>query len=262
MKEQAMSGPARSSTAAAEILESGDIYFLYRPRVQHESAQDIEDVQRMHIVFKPEGRQLYRMAAIGRKRLPEIEAHERHWGFIEKVAHSADEIRRELGEAHYPTATRGERTRPAARPAGEGVYAFVQAGRSMHLVYALELPKRPGPVQRDLGLEAEGSFVVSIKNPERGAPPGVGLSEARKAEYPEEKQAEFGSRRFAPSDPGLLDYEGAEFVLIGARRDAEEAYRVELQTEVESLDTAEIVRDLRLRRRDRLLEPLLSGAWA
>lgn len=247
---------------STRILESGDVYFFYRPKVQHDEAHGIGDVEHLHIVFKPEDRHLYRMVSIGRKRLPDVERHERNWGFVEKVARSADEIRRDLAEQHYETKTRGERTRPAARPAGEGVYAFVQTGRNMHLVYALELPKRPGPVQDALGIDGEASFAVSIKNPERAAPPGVGLPEEKKADYPESKQAEFGPRRFAPSDPTLLDYEGAEFLLVGARRNPEQAYGVELETEPENLNTAEIVKDLRLRREQRPLEPLLKGEWA
>src|SRR3546814_11891774 len=45
---------------------------------------------------------------------------------------------------------------------------------------------------------------------------------------------------FATEDPKLLDYEGAEIVLIGARPNPEEAYGADLEPEHESADTADI----------------------
>lgn len=245
-----------------EIVESGDVFFLYRPKVEHEKAEGPEDVERFDMVLKPENRDLYRLIVIGRKRLPEIDDHERNWGFVETVTYAAEQMKDELHEKHYETKTRGERTRPAARPAGEGVYAFVRKGRNGYFVYALELPKAPGPVQRSLEIAPEGSFAVAIKNPDREGPSSAGLDEQREARYPPEKQAEFGNRRFVPVDPALLDYEGAEFVMIGARHDPERAYGIELETEPETLDTAEIVRTLRLKRKENPVEPLLTGGWA
>lgn len=85
-----------------------------------------------------------------------------------------------LGEDHYDTKTRGERVRPAARPAGEGVYVLARTGSKMHLAYALELPDKPGPVQKQLNIEPEASFALSIKNPEKGSPRNTGLTAPRR----------------------------------------------------------------------------------
>ena len=244
-----------------EIVEKGDIYFFYRPKVETEEAAGIEDVQRFHLVLRPHRKPRFRLITIGRKRLPDIGQHERTWGFVDLVTDSADSIAEAMRERNYQTKTRGERTLPAARPAGVGVYAFVEAGNKLFLVYELELPKKPGAVQRELKIPPQASFAISIKNPEAPAPPGVGLSEEQQAHYPKKLQREFDGRRFATEDVSLLDFEGAEFVIVGARLNAEQELQIELPAESEALDTADIVRNLRIDRKRQPLEPLLQGRW-
>src|SRR3546814_11753327 len=119
------------------------------------------------MVLKPDGSDRYRMIVIGRKRMPDITEHERNWGFVETVARSAKDIEKALRRETYETKTRGERLRPAARAAGEGVYAIVNKDKDMHLAYALELPERPGAVQKALNIAPEAIFVPSDKNHER-----------------------------------------------------------------------------------------------
>lgn len=182
-----------------QILEQGSIYFTYRPAVDTHDPDGLEDVARFHMILVPRGKTLYRLAVIGRKRLPDIDKHERNWGFIEAVKESPREVAEALQEQQAETETRGERTYPANRPAGEGVYIFYQRDRTMRLVYALTQPEKPGPVQEALNIPTEGSFAVSIKNPEAGQPRDAGLSEEQKAAYPQEKQDEFEGRRFAPT---------------------------------------------------------------
>lgn len=244
-----------------EVLETGNIYFLYRPRIQEEQPEGMEDIQRFYVVLKPEGGKNYRLMVLGRKRMPEIGGHERNWGFVNRVTGSAKEIEQELGPAAYETKTRGKRELPAARPAGEGVYAFVQKGRSMHLAYALELPEKPREAQEELNIAPEGSLVLSVKNPEKGSPRAAGLKEEQKADYPKSLQREFGGRRFAPTDPRLLDYEGAEFIMIGAREDVTEDLAVELRPEDESEGSADVFRQLHLKKSQHPVEPLFSGHW-
>jgi hypothetical protein len=50
----------------------------------------------------------------------------------------------------------------------------------------------------------------------------------------------------ASEDPRLLDYEGAEFVLIGARSDPERAYDIDIETEHETARKADIFRPLKM----------------
>jgi hypothetical protein len=259
------------SEAPQEILEQGNIYFLYRPKVRSEdeskggngdaAAEDIDDVQNFYIVLKPHGGR-FRLINVGRKRLPDIEGHERIWGFVEKVADSGKEIEEELQRDTYETKTRGERVRPAARPAGEGVYALVRQGNKLHLVWALELPKKPGPVQKAFNIPEEASLAISIANPEkRGGPRTAQLSEEQQPDYPKTLQKEFRGRKFASEDPRLLDYEGAEVIFIGARDDPEEAYHIDLQPQKESEGSADIFNQLRFAKSRHPVEPLLRGEW-
>ena len=198
---------------------------------------------------------------IGAKRLPDTDEHERNWGFVDLVAKSAKEVTDALGEDHYDTKTRGKRVRPAARPAGEGVYVLTRTGKTMHLAYALELPDKPGPVQKQLNIAEGASFALSIKNPEKGSPRDTGLDNAEKANYPE--QAPEGVPRPPVRDRGyrLLDYEGAQFILIGAGSNVKRDLGIDLEPEYESEATADIFKQLRLSKGKHPVEPLLKGEW-
>lgn len=101
----------------------------------------------------------------------------------------------------------------------------------MHLAYSLELPEHPADIQRAFRIAPEASFALSVKTPEASAPPGVGLRDEQKADFPKKLQAGFRDRRFEREDVKLLDYPGAEFILVGARSNPEKAYGIELPAE-------------------------------
>jgi hypothetical protein len=250
---------------AAHVLERGDIYFAYRPKIGLEVAKRFEDVRRFYMILSRHGKRCYRLIIIGEKRLPAVSDGGDHksWGFIEKVASRAEEVEDELDPEQYRTKTRGERQVPAARPAGEGIYALVRhGGEHTHLAYALELPAKPGEVQRALNIVKEGSYVVAVKNPEAPSPPGMGLDETRRARFPKHLQERFRGRRFIPVDPPeFLDYEGAEILLVGARQDVYAELGVKLDFEQETATTAEIFRDLKMERSLHPLTPLFKGQW-
>ncbi|HET7316342.1 MAG TPA: hypothetical protein VFI88_02825 [Sphingomicrobium sp.] len=243
------------------ILEEGDIFFLYRPDVENNHPDSMDDIQRFYLVLRPRGGKHTRLLVVGDKKLPDVDEHQRFWGFVDMVANESKTIEKELRSETYDTKTEGERCQPAARPAGEGAYAFISpAGEDMHLVYALELPEEIGRVQKAFNIEDKGAFVVSIKNPEKGSPENAGLSDDDKADYPKSLQEEFRGRRFAPCDPHLLDYEGAEFVLIGARPNPEKAYDVDIDTDESG--RPDIFTKLRMARSRHPVEPLFEGEWA
>jgi hypothetical protein len=238
-------------------LERGDIYFFYRPRVEHESAQGLEDVQRFHLVLKPDSGP-FRLITVGRKRLPEIRDRERNWAYVEKVARSPEEISAELARYTYETKTRGERVQPEARPAGEGVYAIVRHDKHTHLAYELDVPRSEGPVQRELKIEPRASYIVTVRNPER---PWAGVPEYP-ITYPPHLQSVFRGRRFAELDPPeLLDFEGTDLVLIGASDQPDEELGLHLEPEHETEETAEIFRDLHVERVTHATLPLFGGEW-
>lgn len=244
-----------------ELAETGDIFFLYRPKVNEDDPSSIDDVQRFYFVLRPHDGSKLRLCAAGRKRLPEIDRHERTWGFVDAIAHDARSLESSLREETYETKTRGEQHTPAARPAGEGVYAISLEDGQMHLAYALELPDKPGEVQRSFKIAPEASFALSIKNPEAGQPKGAGLEPGRKPDYSDRLQKAFRGRRFASEDVRLLDHEGTEFILVGARRNPEEAYGEDLDAESESEKSTDVVKQLHFRKSEHPMKPLFEGEW-
>jgi hypothetical protein len=217
---------------SSRVLETGDVFFYYRPRVRLDEVHGLEDVQRFFVVLEPQRRQLHRRLVVGRKRLPDIHSRERVWAFVADIVE---------------TRTRGRRIQPGTRPAGEGRYALVDHDGHTHLVYVLDLPFGPGGAQRLFRIEPEASYIVAVRNPEAPAPPGTGLPPRHRPEYPNPLRGRFRDRRFIAVDPPeLLDYEGAELVIIGASHDAEEELGIELDTEAERIEDAELVHKLRV----------------
>lgn len=246
---------------SANILEAGDIYFAYRPRVQREEVHGFEDIQRLFVILQAAPSGPVRRLIIGRKRLPRPDAHERFWGFVDEVSRQPEAIEDDLERQRYATRTRGEREVPEARPAGEGRYELLAHGDHIHLAYTLELPRRPGPVQAELDIPAEASYLIAAKNPKAPSPPGVGLSPEQRAGLPDPLQQRFGSRRFIPAGPDLLNHEGIEVVLIGASLDVERELGVHPVAEEEDITSAEVFQRLRMPPERRPIEPLMRGEW-
>jgi hypothetical protein len=249
-----------------KTLERGNIYFIYRLKVkgkgEEREIRGIDDVQRAYIIPNPHGEECHRFIALGQKRLPEIGNGERLWGFVDRVSPDPKKIEEELQHQTYKTKTRGERIQPAARPAGEGVYALVRHDDHTHLVYALELPEKPGEVQRALNIKEEGSYILSIKNPQVSSPPGTSLGEERKADFPRHLQERFQKRRFIAVDPpDFMNYEGAEILLIGTAEGIDHELGIELTPQRESESTAEIFNELRMVKSRHPITPLLEGHW-
>lgn len=246
----------------AEVIEAGDIHFFYRPKVEEESPEGLDDVQQFLVALAPRERRRFRLLRIGRKRLPDVEDHERLWAYVEAVGDTPEEILDRLGAEDYETKTRGRRHQPAARVAGEGVYALVRDGRETELAYSLELPHSPGPVQEELNIAPEARFVLSVRNPEATAPRNAGLGRGRQADFPEELRERFGGRRWVAVDPPeFLDHEGAELLFIGAAEDPGPTAAEELDPGEPKPAEADVFTRLRLDRDEFPVTPLLDGEW-
>ncbi len=245
-------------------LERGDLFFFYRPDVDEMAPSGLLDVRRFHLALRPSGRDEIRLITVGRKTLPNAGASGgNHWAFVDRVFASPDDLKEYLGATTYETETSGERNLPEARPAGEGVYAIVRHDRDSVLAYVLELPEQLGEVQEAFGIEQEGRFIVSMKNPQGDSPPGLGLDDDRKVEFPAELEKLFGARKWHPADPpAFLDHEGAELILIGGRIPPDADLGIELAPEPEDEASSEIFRDLHLDKSDRTTKPLFEGSWA
>ncbi|KAL8805610.1 MAG: hypothetical protein Q9182_001875 [Xanthomendoza sp. 2 TL-2023] len=219
----------REQSTPSSILEKGLIYFFFRGRVGVTSPSDVNDIARSYIILRPlaHGAKLgdgpiadaghNRMLALPKKVLP-VSPKDRFMTFVEKTNVSMEEIKDTLSASDYMTKTTGSRHTPAAAPIGEGIYAITSTGRETHLAYILTIPAEISEVQEAVGLKARGSFLTSAKNPETSAPAGASLPKG--AEYPKEIQDEFRGRGWMPLAPKLLDYENAQFIIIGHKDDA------------------------------------------
>jgi Protein of unknown function (DUF2795) len=266
----------------SQVIEYGDIFFFYRPKIGTEEVEDIGDVQRFYMIISPEdaygGRgekrkknkdeDIYRLFLVGQKRLPEIvegksTSKERNWALNTLTTSNSYDVHKELLAAEYATETRGKRIIAAATPAGEGKYSIVKHDNHTELAYLLELPEIPGPTQREFEIKKEASYIISVKNPEIKVPGFAAFSEDKKPKYPRYLMEKFGNRRWINvEDPELLNYENAQLLLIGARKkDVEEELGIDIDEQNETERTADIFKELKIKRDQVPLKPLLKGKF-
>jgi hypothetical protein len=261
------------------IIEQGDIFFFYRPKVDTEEVKGIADVQRFYLVTHAEERKenrnnkkkkddIYRLFLIGQKQLPEIvegksTSEEKNWALNILTTSNPDDIHKELLPAEYATETKGKRRLAAAAPAGEGKYTIVKHDNHTELVYILELPEMPGPIQKEFEIKKEASYIISVKNPNVKVPGFTTFSSNKKPEYPKHLIQKFGDRRWISiEEPALLNYENTQILLIGARKkDVEEELGIDIDEEKETENTADIFKELKVRKEQVPLKPLLKGKF-
>ena len=260
-----------------EILEQGDIYFFYRPKKAAEKVKGIDDVRRFFMVTASEKdnsnssnkSQLYRLFVIGKKSLPEVRktearASERYWARVGGIFKNANELTKELLSDEF---RRGD----AARPVGEGKYAIVKHHQShTELAYILEMPKEPGEAQKELGIEKEASYIISVINPKKPAASSVAdggkyPSTEEIPMYPEELLKEFGDNdTFVPlsRDMRFLDYQNAQILLTAAREGRDVIKRdigIDIVEEDETQQSADIFNKLKVRKDQVPIRPLIEG---
>jgi len=147
---------------SSPILEKGIFYFFFRPRVNTEDVHSIKDVQKSYLLLRPTSKDVssaeskVRMIQIPKKALPATGSHERFLAFVIQSEEEIKDLKNDIGESTYSTATRGERLQPAARPVAEGVYAITgdPDGRTTHFAYLLTLPAHATVQTSNCGREA------------------------------------------------------------------------------------------------------------
>lgn len=216
----------RENIVPSNILEKGIIYFFFRPRVNVEEPHSINEVARSFCVLRPtplgatldKGRveaQNCRLLMLPKKKFP-TSGRERDMGFVEKAGMSMKDLHEQfIAGGSYETSTRGERTKPEAKPYAEGVYAITSTKRASHLAYILTVPSEAGDIQQDFGLHKRGSWILQSKNPKYPGPAQL----PKNPEYPEHVQEKFGDYRWIPLEPELIDYPNAQFLMIGEGQD-------------------------------------------
>jgi hypothetical protein len=256
----------RTVNDKSKIIEQGDTFFFYRPKVDTEEVEDLGDVQRFYMITAPEDNTKYRLFLIGQKQLPEIvegksTSEEKNWALNTLTTSNPKDIQKELMPAEYTTETRGKRRLAAAVPAGEGKYVIVKHDNHTELAYVLELPETPGPTQREFEIKKEASYIISVKNPDVKVP-GFVASE-KNPEYPNTLKEKFGDKRWINvEEPDFLNYENTQLLLIGARKkNVEEELGIDIDEEKETERSADIFKELRVRKEQVPLKPLLKGKF-
>src|SRR5918996_4457102 len=262
--------------ATVEVLEKGDIFFFYRPKAKiiddgsGGDVKSIEDIRRFFMVTataanteneqqqqfdgadsktpKVEESPRYRLFVIGKKSLPEIRTtearrSERYWAKVGGIFENPQELTGELLSDEF-------RKGDAARPVGEGKYAIVKHQDHAELAYVLEMPEEPGEAQRELGIEKEASYVISVINPKIPKSSNLPTTE-EPPKYPQEVLNEFNENENFVSlskDTKFIDYQNAQVILVGAR-EGKDVVNSEMGIDMkEEQSSSDIFNKLKLRR--------------
>lgn len=105
------------------VIETGGIFFFYRPKMDAKEVKDIEDIQRFYMITAKDinkakgGSKKFRLFLLGSKKMPEIvegesTSEERNWALNILSSSNSEKIRNELLSKKYMTKTRGKRTVP------------------------------------------------------------------------------------------------------------------------------------------------------
>lgn len=187
-EHEALTGGHNAYTKeTTSIPEAGVISFFIRGRVDTHAVRGPDDIARTFILLRPiaqagqpvrgtlKNADATRVIILPKKVLPS--RRERFMAFIEKANASDEEISAQFHtSSSYETKTAGTRHMPAARQVGKGTYVFLTTGSESRLIYTRTVPEEAGNVQRDLGLQDRGSFVICTKNPSHEGPPNAQMS--------------------------------------------------------------------------------------
>lgn len=216
----------RERQVPSNILEKGLIYFFTRNRVGIDEAESVGDLQRTFFVLRPlpTGAKLgdgaipdlknNRLFALPKKAFPKSH-NDRFMAFVEKANTTIQDLKDNFFKgSEYETKTQGTRQVDPVTPVAEGVYALTRTeDRTTHLVYSTTIPTSLGEVQEDLGIKDQGSFIVSVKNPERSGPASASLPQ--KPDFSKEIIEEFRGLAWSEVKPKYIDHEYCQILLIG-----------------------------------------------
>lgn len=216
----------REKKMPSNILEKGVIYFFTRNRVSVDEAESVGDLQRTFFVLRPlpAGAKLgdgavqdlknNRLFALPKKVFPKSH-NDRFMAFVEKANTSIQDLKDNFFKgSDYNTQTQGTRHNDPVTPVAEGVYLITRTeDATTHLVYSTTIPSEVGEVQEDLGIKDQGSFIISVKNPERSGPASASLPQ--KPNFSKEIIEEFRGLAWSEVKPKYLDHEYCQILLIG-----------------------------------------------
>jgi hypothetical protein len=277
-----------SKHADVKTLEQGDIFFFYRPKVSSKEIKSIDDVRRFYMVLCPEDEQkimdntnndtntkkkkIYRLFIIGKKSLPEIRktearSSERFWAQVGGIFYDSKKLGEDLTTEEF-------RKGDAARPVGEGKYAIIEHQNHTELAFILEMPQEIGEAQKELGIQKEATYIITVINPKKPVPEGYRTAEAEHPKYPEdiEEYLDNIQDKFISlsQNLNLINYQNAQVVLIGAREGKDiikQEIGLDIETEDEGGDkenispSADIFTKLKIRKEQVPIKPIIEGKF-
>lgn len=250
---------------------------MYRPKVEVEEPHSLDDVSKFHLLLVPHHSKLHRLLAIGKKALPDHDQSSRPlWGEVLNVGEDMKSLKKNLGSYSYETKTMGSRYQPGSRVAASGVYIlhatenYPKDSQNMSAVYETKfayqvaLPHEMGEVQEALHIHPSGSFSLQVsnflltsichghsaklfpsskvKNPESPSnnPAAPTQDPSKHPQFPESLQSLFRTKFMPANPPALLDYPGAELLLLPSKHNVHEDIgdnaEKELQEEEDELE--------------------------
>src|SRR5215211_1577276 len=273
-----------SKHADVKILEQGDIFFFYRPKVSSNEIKSIDDVRRFYMVLCPEDKQkiidntnndtntkekkIYRLFIIGKKSLPEIRktearSSERFWAQVGGIFYDSKKLGEDLTAEEF-------RKGDAARPVGEGKYAIIEHQNHTELAFILEMPQEIGEAQKELGIQKEATYIITVINPYKPVSEGYTTAEAERPKYPKDVQNYLTKTegKFIPLSQNLtlINYQNAQIILIGAREGKDvikQEIGLDIETEEgkENLFSSDIFTKLKIRKEQVPIKPIIEGKF-
>ncbi|GAA5903514.1 uncharacterized protein JCM6883_005026 [Sporobolomyces salmoneus] len=230
-------------------LETGHVYFLFRPKVEVSEAHSLDDISKFHLLLVPHHSKLHRLIAIGKKVLPDHEQSSRPlWGEVLNVGEDMKSLKKNLGAYTYETKTLGTRHQPGARVAASGAYvlhatenypkdsANASAVWKTDFAYEVAVPHEMGEVQEALHIHPEGVFAIQVKNPEAPSnnPAVPNQDPSKHPQFPDSLKSLFKTRYIPADPPALLDYPGTELLLLPSKHKVSEAIGDNAEKELEA----------------------------
>lgn len=271
-----------------KTLEQGDIFFFYRPKVSSKEIKSIDDVRRFYMVLCPEYEQkiidntnndtnikkkkLYRLFIIGKKSLPEIRktearSSERFWAQVGGIFYDSKKLGEDLTSEEF-------RKGDVARPVGEGKYAIIEHQNHTELAFILEMPQEIGEAQKELGIQKEATYIITVINPNKPVPEGYSTAEAERPKYPKDIENYLNNIQdkfiSLSQNLNLINYQNAQVVLIGARAGKDiikQEIGLDIETEDEREDkenislSADIFKKLKIRKEQVPIKPIIEGKF-
>lgn len=250
----------KTQSSDVSMLESGNIHFIYHPRILHATVTGLDDVHRFYIVLKPNNKRIFRRLEVVEKQLPNSD--QQVWCVIDRVTNSCDQLEEPFNDKRYSSAAHRARGVSVARIAGVGLYALIRHMEHTHLVYELDQAAISSERQSTFKIEPAAGYILQIKNPRRNAPKGVDRPKTTKARFPQKLQERFAKQRFVGADPpDFLDFEGVELLLVAASAHIAKELEIATHQDIEFEANAKMMRELHARRYEQWSKQTSRSLW-